>query len=138
MSRADIIAALFERMAGVAARVERNIALPAAVPSGGLVIMRDGDPGEPVVYLGRARPLEHWSHVVDVEIYVQAPDSEGEIYQIYAAIGSSLHADRSLSGLAEDVIMSGPVIEVVENDTGAAVMAALVQITLSYVLPRAA
>jgi hypothetical protein len=37
--------ALLETVSG--ATVERNSVLPEKVPTGGLIILRDGDPGEP-------------------------------------------------------------------------------------------
>ena len=44
------IRALLEAMPG--ATVERNSVLPEKVPAGGLIILRDGDPGEPEQALG--------------------------------------------------------------------------------------
>jgi hypothetical protein len=42
--------ALLETVPG--ATVERNSVLPQKVPAGGLIILRDGDPGEPEQALG--------------------------------------------------------------------------------------
>jgi len=48
-----VLSALFERLQGVPdATVRRNEALPVSVPAGGLIILRDGDPGEPDVIHG--------------------------------------------------------------------------------------
>jgi len=48
--REQVLAALFARLQGVPdATVRRNEALPVSVPAGGLIILRDGDPGEPDV-----------------------------------------------------------------------------------------
>ena len=33
-------------------KVERNTAVPEKVPTGGLIVLRDGDPGEPETALG--------------------------------------------------------------------------------------
>ena len=34
------------------AMVERNTAVPEKIPTGGLIVLRDGDPGEPETALG--------------------------------------------------------------------------------------
>ena len=50
--REQVLAALFARLdAELSATVRRNEALPERVPAEGLVILRDGDPGEPDVTL---------------------------------------------------------------------------------------
>ena len=50
--REDVLTALFAALAGVGgATVARNLALPTRIPAAGLVIMRDGTPGEPEVSL---------------------------------------------------------------------------------------
>jgi hypothetical protein len=46
----DSIRALLEAMPD--ATVERNSILPEKIPAGGLIIVRDGDPGEPHRRLG--------------------------------------------------------------------------------------
>jgi hypothetical protein len=42
--------ALLETVPG--ATVERNSALPEKIPDGGLIVLRDGDPGQPERALG--------------------------------------------------------------------------------------
>ena len=139
MSRADVLSAVFSKLSGVATKVVRNESMPTRVPSGGMVIMRDGDPGDPLVtYLGRPRELEHWAHPVEIEIYVQAPDAETMIYSIADDVGAAFRSDPGLSGLAESVRISAPEIDVIENEGGARILAALVRATVEYVLPRAA
>ena len=53
--REQVLAALHARLdLGLSATVRRNEALPERVPADGLVIVRDGDPGEPDVTLNSA------------------------------------------------------------------------------------
>ena len=50
--REQVLATLLSTLRAVPnAAVKRNEALPSSVPAGGLVILRDGDPGEPDVTL---------------------------------------------------------------------------------------
>ena len=49
----QILTALTSRLRRVSkTRVERNTAAPEKIPAGGLVVLRDGDPGEPEQALG--------------------------------------------------------------------------------------
>jgi hypothetical protein len=46
---------------------ERNSALPEKVPAGGLIILRDGDPGEPEQALGGFGNT-YYQHAVEVDV----------------------------------------------------------------------
>jgi hypothetical protein len=46
----DALKALLETLPGAA--VDRNRVLPEKIPAGGLIVLRDGDPGEPEQALG--------------------------------------------------------------------------------------
>ena len=59
--------------AGCAARVERNSVLPEKVPSEGLVVIYDGDPGEPERVLGGFNNA-YYEHRIEVSIYVEEGD----------------------------------------------------------------
>jgi hypothetical protein len=50
--------------------VERNSALPEKIPDGGLIIPRDGDPGEPKQALGGFGSV-YYQHAVEIEIYIE-------------------------------------------------------------------
>lgn len=68
---AAAIALRLETVAGLTVR--RNEALPEKIPTGGLAILRDGDPGEPDV---APSPLTYlWRHAAPVEIVVQHGDA---------------------------------------------------------------
>ena len=49
--------------------VERNSVLPEKIPDGGLIILRDGDPGEPEQALGGFGNA-YYQHAVEFEVYV--------------------------------------------------------------------
>ena len=83
-----------------AAEVKRNLDKPERIPPGGLVIIRDGDPGEPDVLLS---PLSYtYSHRVPVEIAAYPSDTltrEQAADAMLAAIGTAVSANRTLGGL---------------------------------------
>jgi len=68
-TRETILAALHARLSTLPATVLRSEVLPERVPTGGLVILRDGDPGKPEVTL---LPLRyHYEHRAELEVVVQ-------------------------------------------------------------------
>ena len=75
-TREQVLSALFDRLQLIAGgTVKRNEALPASVPAGGLVILRDGDPGEPDVTLNPR--TEFYSHRAEIEAFVTQPVGGG-------------------------------------------------------------
>ncbi len=51
------------------AKIERNTAVPEKVPTSGLIVLRDGDPGEPETALGGFGGV-YYSHGIEVELYI--------------------------------------------------------------------
>jgi hypothetical protein len=54
--------------------VERNSVLPEKIPDGGLIILRDGDPGEPAQALGGFGST-YYQHAVEIEVLVEEGDA---------------------------------------------------------------
>jgi hypothetical protein len=94
----DALKALLETVPE--AVVERNSALPEKIPDGGLIILRDGDPGEPEQALGGNA---YYQHAVDIEVYVEESDAvarDAAFDALLQQIGAALEADPTLGGLA--------------------------------------
>ena len=65
--REQILAALLARLETVpGATVKREAPLPETVPAGGLIILRDGDPGDPEVVLSPV--TYHREHLPEIEV----------------------------------------------------------------------
>lgn len=101
--REQVLEALASRLATVpAATVLRNAALPLTIPAGGLVILGDGDPGEPETMLS---PLAYlYQHRADIDVVVREHDPAARDVLFDALLGHiavALHADRTLGGLAD-------------------------------------
>ena len=100
--REQVIAAVHALVAAALplAGVKRNLDKPERIPSGGLVIIRDGDPGEPEVLLS---PLSYtYSHRIVLELAVYATDPltrEQALDAMLTAIGAAVMVDRTLGGL---------------------------------------
>jgi hypothetical protein len=97
------------RSALPSAEVRRNLAKPERIPPGGLVIVRDGDPGEPDVLLS---PLTYlYTHRVPLEVAVRDSGSQSReqaLDAMLAAIGAAVAADRTLGGLCDFVEVEAP------------------------------
>jgi hypothetical protein len=96
----DALKALLETVSD--AVIQRNSVLPEKVPSGGLIILRDGDPGEPEEALGGFGST-YYQHAVEVEVYVEDADAaarDAAFDALLQEIGAVLEADPTLGGLA--------------------------------------
>jgi hypothetical protein len=83
--------------------VERNSVLPEKVPDGGLIILRDGDPGDPEQALGGFGNA-YYQHAVDIEVYVEEGDAAARdaVFDAFLQqIGVALEADPSLGDLEQ-------------------------------------
>jgi hypothetical protein len=90
--------------------VERNSVLPEKVPVGGLIILRDGDPGEPEQSLGGFGGV-YYQHAVELEVYVEKGDAalrDTTFDDLLQQIGAALEADPTLGGLAFGLTYSRP------------------------------
>ena len=134
--REQVLAALFGRLQGVPdATVRRNEALPVSVPPGGLVIMRDGDPGEPDVTLNPR--TEYYTHRAEVEAFVtQAVGGGGEeeLDALLSWLSVKLNIDRSLGGLAENLTWSAPETSVLAIEGAAPIITARITVTIEYLV----
>ena len=96
----DVLKALLETVPG--ATIDRNSVLPEKIPNGGLIILRDGDPGEPEQALagfGNA----YYQHAVEIEVYVEEGDAAARdtaFDTLLQQIGAALESDPTLGGLA--------------------------------------
>ena len=82
--------------------VDRNSVLPEKIPDGGLIILRDGDPGEPEQALGGFGNV-YYQHAVEIEVYVEEGDAaarDAAFDTVLQQIGAALEADPTLGSLA--------------------------------------
>src|ERR671919_1808378 len=95
----DALKALLETVPD--AVVDRNSVLPEKIPAGGLVILRDGDSGEPEQALGGFGST-YYQHAVDIEVYLEEGDAaarDAAFDALLQEIGVALEADPTLGGL---------------------------------------
>ncbi len=134
--REQILSALLARLETVPdATVRREAPLPETVPAGGLIILRDGDPGAPEVVLSPVTYL--WEHQTEIEIILQRgqDDDSAALDTLLMAVGTALAADRSLGGLAEWLDWGAPKTSSLAIDGAASLRGATVPITIYYSSP---
>jgi len=132
--RETILQALLAALQTVpGATVLRGAILPERVPVGGLLILRDGDPGTPEVTLS---PLQyHYEHRAEVEVIVQGktPAARDAAFDILLAeLASAITTDRTLGGLCDWVEAKAPQPVDLPVEGAEALKAAIVPLILTY------
>lgn len=132
--REAILSALYERLrTNLTASVRRNEVLPEKLPAVGLVIVRDGEPGEPEILLS---PVSYsWRHRAPLDAVVggatQAERDAG-LDALLIAIGEALETNRTLGGLVDYLEIGAPNFEIVPIEGAAPIKGAVVPVILHY------
>lgn len=134
--REAALSALVVALGGTGATITRNTVIPERIPPGGLLIVRDGDPGEPEVTLS---PLTyHYEHRAEIEALVQERPGhhrEVDLDTLLTALGQALAADRTLGGAVQWLAAEAPHTSDDAIPGAAAVKSALVGVILVYATP---
>ena len=132
--REAILSAVFEALrTDLSASIRRNEALPEKVPSTGLVVLRDGEPGEPEVLLSPVSYL--WRHRAPLDVVVGGAtqaERDAALDILLVAIGSVLDAHRTLGGLVDWLEIGAPSFEIVPIEGAAPIKGAVVPVILHY------
>ena len=113
--------------------VERNSVLPEKVPAGGLLILRDGDAGEPEQALGGFGSA-YYQHSVEIEVYVEEGDAAGRdaaFDALLQQIGTTLN-DPTLGGLAFGLTYGRPEPAIEAVPGAPAIKSATLTVTVDY------
>ena len=130
-TRETILAALHVCLQPLAALVLRDEVLPERIPAAGLIILRDGQPGEPEVTLSPLR--YHYQHRAELEVVVQAGTGRASAFDnLIADIGTAMEADRTLGGLCDWVEPEAPASVDLPIEGAAALKAAIITLVLHY------
>jgi hypothetical protein len=121
-----------ETVAGVT--VERNRVLPEKIPAGGLIILRDGDPGEPEQALGGFGGT-YYHHAVEIEVYVEEGDAvarDAAFDGLLQQVGVALEADSTLGGLVFGLTYGRPEPSIEAIAGAPAIKSATLTVTVDY------
>ena len=132
--RETVITALHVRLQTLAAPVLRGDVLPERIPATGLIILRDGKPGEPEVTLS---PLTYfYEHRAELEVVIQVGTARDSLFDaLTAEIGAALAADRTLGGLCDWIEAEAPEPVDLPIEGAAALKAAVITVVLHYATP---
>ena len=146
--RETILTALHARLSALPATALRGGVLPERVPAEGLLILRDGDPGEPEVTLSPLR--YHYQHRAEIEAVVQGEvrsaqqmqgsggplqgtnDRDAAFDTLTNSIGVVIAADRTLGGLCDWVEAEAPRPVDLPVEGAASLKAAVIPAVLHY------
>ena len=110
--------------------VLRGEVLPDRIPPAGLMILRDGEPGEPEVTLS---PLTyHYRHRAEIEAVVQGANRDATFDALCASIGAVIAAGRTLEGLCDWVEAEAPQPVDLPVEGAASLKAAVIPVILHY------
>ena len=110
--------------------VLRGDVLPERIPPLGLMILRDGNPGEPGVTLSPL--MYHYQHRAEIETVVQGANRDAALDTLCASIGAIITADRTLGGLCDWVEAEAPQPVDLPVEGAASLKAAVIPVVLHY------
>ena len=114
--------------------VERNSVMPEKIPDGGLIILRDGDPGEPEQALGGFGNA-YYQHAVEIEVYVEEGDAaarDAAFDALLRLIGAVLEGDPTIGGLAFGLTYGRPEPSIEAVAGAPAIKSATLTVTVDY------
>ena len=115
-------------------KVERNTAVPEKISGGGLIVLRDGDPGEPDTALGGFGGV-YYSHDVEIELYVEEGDAmarDAAFDTLVQAVGAVLETDPTLGGLAFGMTYGRPEVDTEAVAGAPAIKTGTITVTVEY------
>lgn len=133
-TREKVLQALFTALQAIPdVKITRNDPLPERVPPEGLLILRDGEAGQPETLLS---PISYyWEHMASLEIFVQAADGDVRnqtMDDLFQEIASILENNPTLGGLCDCVTPQAPDTDTLAIEGAASVHTAIVSIELIY------
>ncbi|KZK84876.1 hypothetical protein PsAD13_01409 [Pseudovibrio sp. Ad13] len=132
----QVLRALFQMLQSntpEGAKLLRNEAYPERISEAGILILRDGDPGEPQVTL--SPPSYLYEHRAEVDLLVEARKAEARDANFDAlkqTVGAAIASDRSLGGLCDYLEAGAPAPIDLALEGTEAVKAASITIKLIY------
>lgn len=128
----DALLAALQSVSGPTVR--RGGELPSRVPAAGLIILRDGVPGEPDVTMSPV--IYEYRHRAEVEVILQPPAggvASDDMDAVLTSVGAAIDADRTLGGVVLWAEPGAPETEDLALEGVAGIIAAVVPVELTYI-----
>jgi len=113
--------------------IKRNHALPTKVSPNGMMILRDGQIGEPDIILSPTRYI--YRHRAELEVIVQQAeqsDRDLQLDSILVQIGAAIDLDPTLGGLIDYMFIGSPELMEEHLEGAPTLKAAVIPIILEY------
>lgn len=112
--RETALCALQDALEAVAGRkvAARNSHIPEVITGEGLLVLRDGDPGEPEIDLGVIR--YYYEHEALIDCVVQASSQatlNKQLDELLQDISTAIAADDTLAGTVDKALVGAPIDE---------------------------
>lgn len=107
--------------------LDNDAAFPTRVPSEGLAVVRDGDPGAPEVDL--SPPSYRFDHTIPIELAF--PD-HAALDDAKVSIGLAIAADRHLGGLCEWIDVTAPEVDDIRAEGGGTAAGTILAVVATY------
>ena len=129
--RETALVALYAKLRAIKGPVVlRGATLPEIIPACGLIVLRDGNPGEPDVTMS---PLTwHYEHQAEIEVLVSRLDNDAAFDALTGPIGAAIVADRTLGGAVDWAEAEAPSPQDIPGENGGVIKAAIIAVTLHY------
>ncbi len=131
----QILVALKSAIGGIpGASIERNSAVPEKIPSGGLIILRDGTADEPEQPLGGFGGV-YCRQDAEIEIYIEDGDAasrDAGFDNLLGQIGTALNAEPTLGGQAFGLTYGRPEIDTEAVIGGPAIKAGTLIVAIEF------
>jgi hypothetical protein len=128
--RETILAALHALLRTLPATPLRGAVLPERVPSTGILILRDGEPGEPQVTLSPLR--YHYQHRAELEAVVAGVERDTAFADLCDSLSAAIATNRTLGGLCDWVEAEAPRPVDLPIEGAASLKAAVIPVILHY------
>lgn len=131
--REQVLSSLFTLLQGIGGGtiVLRNEVLPERIPAAGLLILRDGTPGEAEVTLSPLR--YHWQHRAEIEVFIRGSSGLELAFDALAErVGQVIAADRTLGGLCDWIETDAPEPADLAVEGAPSIRAAVLILNLHY------
>lgn len=89
--------------------VQRNTSIPTSAISNGLVVIRDGDSGQPEVTMS---PTEyHYEHEIQLEVFAVGQDLDLALDQLLGEIADCVEQDSTFGGAVDASHVTAPAFD---------------------------
>lgn len=123
--------------ANTSAKFERNASVPEKIPSEGMIILRDGNPGVPDEALG-GFGAAYYEHEIEIEIYVaegKQIDRDTVFDALVMEIGAALELGGGLNGFVFGMTYARPDVSIEIIPGSHAIKSGTIDLTIDYETP---